>query len=337
MSTFIPNQPIYLKGLASYLPKREVDNAELIQWMGAEIRTSWIERRTGIRTRRWVDSSESCSDLAFLTAKATFARLSNEERHAVRQLVLTTSSGDFISPPTSPLIQDKLGLADCGAFDLGAACAGFVSGLHVVGSLVQGTHEAHLLIASEIRSKYLNPKDFNTSVLFGDGAASVVLSDSGEKADFRLLGTHLVADGNVFGLISIPAGGSRSPFRKETPEEDRYLKMGDGASVFLKAVHAMSETPKALLERLGMKVEEVKWIVPHQANLLLLKELEKRIPGAEGKVVETVSYTGNTSGASVGIALETLLNKPELKSGDRVLLASAGGGGLAACAVLERI
>jgi 3-oxoacyl-[acyl-carrier-protein] synthase-3 len=113
--------------------------------------------------------------------------------------------------------------------------------------------------------------------------------------------------------------------------------MGDGAAVFLKAVHAMTELPRKLLEELQIKSEDLHWIVPHQANLLLLKEVEKRIPGAAGKVIETVSYTGNTSGASVGIALETLLRKPELKSGDLVLLASAGGGGLAACAVLQRV
>lgn len=337
MSTFIPSKEIYLKGLAAHMPKRVVDNAELIKWMGAEIRTSWIERRTGIRSRYWVESNESCSDLAVHSASATFSRLSNTEKTAVRQLVLTTSSGDFISPPTSPLVQDRLSLSECGAFDLGAACAGFVSGLHVAGSLVQTTHESHLLIASEVRSKFISPNDFNTAVLFGDGASSVLLSESKSEADFRLLGTYLVADGSVSGLISIPAGGSRNPFREETSEEDCYLKMEDGAAVFLKAVHAMSETPNVLLKRLGIKIEELSWIVPHQANLLLLKELEKRIPGAQGKVIETVSYTGNTSGASIGIALETLLRKPELKSGDRVLLASAGGGGLAACAVLERV
>ncbi len=337
MSFFKPAKPIYLKGLASHLPKREVENEELVAWMGAEIRKSWIERRTGIRSRRWAAPEESCSDLAIATATASFKRLGENSRKQIRQLVLGTVSGDFISPPTSPLLQHRLGLSDCGAFDLGAACAGFVTGLHVGGALVQGTGVDHLLIASEIRSKFISKMDFNTAVLFGDGAASGILSTDSGDADFALLGTHLAADGSLFDLISIPAGGSRAPFRPETPAADVYLKMGDGAAVFLKAVHAMTELPRRLLEDLGIRAEDLAWIVPHQANLLLLKELEKRIPEATGKVIETVSYTGNTSGASVGIALEALLRKPELKSGDRVLLASAGGGGLAACAVLQRL
>lgn len=336
MSFFIPSKPIYLKGLASYLPPRVVTNAQLIQWMGAEIRDSWIEKRTGIRSRHWAAPEEACSDLATHSAERSIARLAKGDRESVRQVVLSTVSGDFISPPTSPLLQTRLGLTSCGAFDLGAACAGFVTGLHVVGGLTQATEENHLFVASEIRSKYVSKADFNTAVLFGDGAASAVLSGSATGADFKLLGTHLEADGSVFDLIKIPAGGSRAPFRDETPEEDAYLKMGDGAAVFVKAVHAMTELPANLLARLKMKAEDIHWIVPHQANLLLLKEVEKRFPSGSGKVVTTVATTGNTSGASVGIALASLLEKPELKRGDLVLLASAGGGGLAACAVLER-
>jgi 3-oxoacyl-[acyl-carrier-protein] synthase-3 len=222
--------------------------------------------------------------------------------------------------------------------DLGAACAGFVTGLHAGASMAIACDSPQLLVSSEIRSKFLNPGDFNTSVLFGDGAAACAIDASSAKgAEFRLLGTELASDGSVFDLIAIPSGGSRKPFRDGTPGAEACLKMGDGAAVFLKAVHAMTEIPSRLLGRLGLGFDDVRWIVPHQANLLLLKEIGKRIPGADSKIVETVSWTGNTSGASVGIALSTLLEKPELKKGDRVVLASAGGGGLAASAVLERV
>ncbi len=305
--------------------------------MGSEIRGSWIERRTGIKSRRWADPSQACSDLALEAAGKVFASLPEGVRAGVRQIVLGTVSGDYISPPTSPLLQEKLGLRDCGAFDLGAACAGFVTGLHVVSALVAGTEVDHLLVNSEIRSKYLSKEDFNTAVLFGDGASAVLLSGDSTNAQFRVLGTKLASDGAVFDLIKIQAGGSRAPFTPITSPPDACLKMGDGAAIFLKAVHAMTELPETLLASLSLRFEDLRWIVPHQANLLLLKEIEKRIPECAGKIVETVSYTGNTSGASVGIALAKLAENPELKSGDRILLASAGGGGLAACAVLERV
>lgn len=337
MSTFVPKRPIFLKGVSSYLPERVVDNDALIAWMGSEIRGSWIERRTGIKSRRWADSSQACSDLGIEAARKVFASLPKKTREGIRQIVLGTVSGDYISPPTSPLLQERLGLTECGAFDLGAACAGFVTGLHVVSALVAGTEVDHLLVNAEIRSKYLSKEDFNTAVLFGDGASAVLLSADSPDAQFRVLGTKLASDGAFFDLIKIHAGGSRQPFGAETAPADACLKMGDGASIFLKAVHAMTELPGTLLATLGLRFEDLRWIVPHQANLLLLKEIEKRIPESAGKLVETVSYTGNTSGASVGIALAKLAENPELRKGDRILLASAGGGGLAACAVLERV
>ncbi len=334
MSTFRPREPIYLKGPFSHLPAKTVDNEAIIKWMGAKIRSSWIEKRTGIKSRQWVEN-ESCSDLALAAAeKLLVAR--PELRSKIRQVILGTVSGDFISPPTSPLLQEKLGLTDCGAFDVGAACAGFVTGLHVGGSLAFSTGETQLLICSEIRSKYLSPKDFATAVLFGDGSAAVGIDTDPKGADFKLLGTKLASDGSVFDLISIPAGGSKRPFTSETDPEEAFLKMHDGASIFLKAVHAMTELPRQLLTELGIREEDLAWIVPHQANLLLINEIEKRFLGPTGRTIETVSRTGNTSGASVGIALDALRSRPELKKGDRILLASAGGGGLAACAVLER-
>lgn len=337
MSFLRSKTPIYLKGISAHLPDRVVDNEEIVRWLGAKVRASWIERRTGIRERRWAAPSEACSDLAIRAAEKVFSSLPETARAAVRQVVLGTVSGDYVTPPTSPLLQEKLGLSECGAFDLGAACAGFITGLHIASALAGATESDHLLVCSEIRSRVLSPEEFGTAVLFGDGAAGLVVSVDPVAAQFRFVGSLLGADGGAFDLIKIAVGGSRTPFTRETPEIDTRLRMGDGASVFLKAVHAMTELPENLLARLSLGFGDVRWIVPHQANLLLLEEIGRRIPGSPGKIVETVRTTGNTSGASVGIALAKLLENPELQVGDRVLLVSAGGGGLAACALIERV
>jgi 3-oxoacyl-[acyl-carrier-protein] synthase-3 len=330
MSHLSPRQPVYLDVPSAYLPPRVVRNAELIQLMGAEFRPSWIKHKCGVDERRWVDDGVACSDIGCEAARMALAVAPGR---AVTQVVLCTVSGDHVSPPTAPAIQHRLGLTGVGAFDLGAACAGFVSGLHVAGALSDAAGDDVLVVAAEIRSKFLNLKDFSTAVLFGDGAAATRVSRA--PAALRLVASQLFADGEVGDVIAIPDGGSRTPLAASTDPARRYLVMKDGAGLFLRAVDGMSESGRQFLERLGMTPGDVQWLVPHQANIHLVTAVGERLGIPAERTSMTISFTGNTSGASVGIALQNLYAKHPVARGDKILCLSAGGGGMAACALLE--
>ncbi|MGK5090111.1 ketoacyl-ACP synthase III [Bdellovibrionota bacterium FG-2] len=340
MSLHQPSTPIFIKGPAAFLPEETLDNDALIAWMseGAErplkIRGSWIEHRSGIQKRHWASDEQACSDLAFAAATSLFEKYP-EERTKIRQLVLATISGDYPTPPTAPLVQHRLGLENVGAFDLGAACAGFVSGLHTTTAMCAATGESQLLIAADIRSKFLRREDLATTALFGDGAAACVVTADPASATFRYIASQLFSDGSVADIISIPAGGTRLPYSRNPNPEDNFLIMKKGAVLFLKAVEGMAESASRFLATMGLKISDINWLVPHQANLHLIREVGLRLAISPDKVIETVQVTGNTSGASVGIALHSLLQRPALQASQRVLLVAAGGGGLAACALLE--
>lgn len=334
MSFFQPAHPVYLVGPTSYLPERVMTNQAVLEWMGVEVRPSWLSHRTGIQERRWVEESQACSDLALAAARRLFEQ-HGLERQRITQLVLATVSGDFPSPPTSPLLLPGLGLEAIGVLDLGAACAGFTSGLFTCASFTLATGGDQLLIASEIRSKFLDKKDLATTALFGDGAAACLVTREPAGASFQLLAAELSADSSVADIIAIRAGGSRLPSHLNPEEDQAFLKMQKGATLFMKGVDLMSSSAESLLRRLGMKVEELDWVVPHQANLHLVRATTDKLGVAREKVVETVQFTGNTSGASVGIALAHLREELPLEPGQKVLLVSAGAGGSSACALLE--
>ncbi|MBK7892014.1 MAG: ketoacyl-ACP synthase III [Bdellovibrionales bacterium] len=335
MSFQKPALPIYVRGPFAIVPERSVDNQSVIDWMKVKIRPSWIEKRTGIKTRHWVKETESTSDLAFHACEKLFSHCPNL-RMSVRNLQLTTISGDFLTPPTSPLLQYRLGLKDTGAVDLGAACAGYVTGLHYSASLAATTNELQLLVAADVRSKFIDPGDFATAVLFGDGASACLVSATEIEHDFIFLGSQLFSDGSVADLISIPSGGSKSPFSLATEINDTKLKMKQGAELFLRAAEGMANAATAFLAKMNCPIENVKWFVPHQANLLLVQETARRLNINLDNVVQTVVKYGNTSGSSTGLALADLLDCRSAQSGDLVLLIAAGGGGLASCCLLQK-
>ncbi len=332
MSFFRPKEPLYVIGPLAHLPERVVDNEEMVQWMGTG-RAGWIEKRSGIVRRHWVSESESCSDLALKAALRLKAE-HNLDFKRVRQLVLSTVSGDYPTPPTAPLVQHRLGLENVGAFDVGAACAGFVTGLHISAGLTASTGEDHLLVSSEVRSKFLDPQDFATAVLFGDGAAAALVTTDPSGATYELCASQLFADGSIATAIHIAGGGSRLPYSRMENQNQCFLHMENSAGLFLKAAEGMSEALVQFLNRLEVPLEKIAWVVPHQANLFLIRDIARRLKIDGQKVFETVQYTGNTSGASVGIALGELKKRTSLLPGDPIALLSAGGGGLAACALL---
>lgn len=334
MSFHKPKEEIFLHGPFEYLPEQVVTNEDLIRWMGRDIRPSWIEHRTGIQSRHWAKDEEAVSDLAARAAENLFAAVPSLKREA-RQIVLATISGDYPTPPTSPLLQHRLGLENVGAMDLTAACAGFVTSVHACSQFCAATAETQLLVAAEIRSKFLAKDDLAATALFGDGAAACFVTREKKGAHFRYLASQTFSDGSVADIIAIQAGGSRLPYEKSTNPDERHLKMKKGATLFVKAAEGMADAGARFLEKLGLEIGDIGRVVPHQANLHLVRDVTRRLNVAPEKVIETVQTTGNTSGASVGIALSRLRAGGGAAKGERVLLLAAGGGGLAACALLE--
>ncbi|KTD42457.1 3-oxoacyl-ACP synthase III family protein [Legionella quateirensis] len=327
-------KPIYLKGPYIALPERVMSNQDVLNWMNSSQNPALIGFSTGIRNRRWVNEDQACSDLAVSAAERLFSE-KPDEKNKITQVILATISGDYIAPPTSPLIQYRLGLDRAGAFDVGAACAGFVVGLHTSAAIAQAGLGAILLIASEIRSKFLNKNNFATSVLFGDGAAACIVSQDTAEAEFRFIASALFADGEVSDTVSTPAGGSRLPASLCTNPDQFYITIRESTALFVKAVHGMVDSAKMFLKELNMSPTDIDWLVPHQGNKNLVLSVAKQLGFPDERVIKTVEETGNTSGASVGIALEDLRVNSPIKSGDKVLLVAAGGGGIAACALLE--
>lgn len=336
MNFFSAQRPIYLKGPFAALPSNVMSNQDVLNWMNSSQNPAIISFSSGIRNRCWVNDEDACSDLAMVAAEELFSH-KPAEKEKVRQIILATISGDYLSPPTSPLIQYRLGLTQAGAFDVGAACAGFVVGLHTAAAINQASHETVLLIASEIRSKFLNKDNFATSVLFGDGAAACLISSDAHDAEFRFLASALFADGEVSDTVSTPAGGSRLPAAKCTNPEDFYITIKENTALFVKAVHGMVDSGREFLEKMHLNVQDIQWLVPHQGNKNLVLAVAKQLGFSEEQTVKTVEDTGNTSGSSVGIALDALRKNYPIQAKDKVLLVAAGGGGIAAAALLEVI
>jgi 3-oxoacyl-[acyl-carrier-protein] synthase III len=327
---------VFISAPSVYLPPQRVTNEQVIAWMGASIRPDWIRRRTGIETRYWATDDEAVSDMAAKAAEALLERWP-DQRTVIRQVVLATISGDYPTPPTSPLVQHRLGLHGVGCFDLGAACAGFTTGLYTAAALCETTAETQLVIAADIRSRVLNKRDFATCVLFGDGAVASLVSRDPRVGTFQFVAGELLSDGSVADLICLPAGGSRLPCHQIREPDEAFVRMTDGPRLFALAAEGMSRAAQSLLGKLDMTIDQVDWLVPHQANLHLVREVARQLECPPGKVIETVQRHGNTSGASVGLALQELCGHPDLMDGQRVLLVSAGGGGLAATALIRTV
>jgi 3-oxoacyl-[acyl-carrier-protein] synthase III len=336
MAFLQPRSGVYVTEPAVHLPAREMTNERVIAWMGASIRPEWITRRTGIETRYWVEREEAVSDIGVKAAEALLLQWPGE-RESIRQVILATISGDYPTPPSAPILQDRLGLTRAGCFDLAASCAGFTTGLFTAAGLCDATGEVQLLVSADIRSKFLNPRDPATAVLFGDGAAACLVSRNAGSAAFGVVAGELLTDGSAAGLVCQEAGGSRLPSHWPREDHQAYVRMTNGPRVFMAASEGMRTAAQSLLDRLGMTIEEVDWVVPHQANLHLVRDLARLVGCPPVKVVETVREYGNTSGSSVGLALNRLCRNRELKTGHNVLLVSAGGGGVAATALLRRL
>jgi 3-oxoacyl-[acyl-carrier-protein] synthase III len=302
-------------GTGSYLPPRIVTNHEL----ATRVDTSdeWIVSRTGIRQRHIADEHETSSDLALEAGRAAL-NAAGTTAADLDLIIVATSTPDYVFPSTACLLQAKLGVRGCAAFDVQAVCSGFVYALAVADSFVQsGQSRNALVIGAEVFSRILDWTDRSTCVLFGDGAGAVVL-----RADERP-GVHasvLHADGSQAGILAVPGnvcGGkiAGSPF----------VTM-DGPAVFKFAVRVLDEVARETVARCGMRIADIDWLIPHQANVRILDATAKRLGLPAAKLVVTVDRHGNTSAASVPLALDLALRDGRIKRGHKVMLQGVGGG-----------
>jgi len=302
-------------GTGSYLPPRVVTNAEF----AARLDTSdaWIRERTGIAQRHIAEESQASSDLALEASRAALAA-AGVKAQDLDLIVVATSTPDYVFPSTACLLQAKLGVRSSAAFDLQAVCSGFVYALATADNFIRsGSQKRALVVGTEVFSRILDWNDRGTCVLFGDGAGAVVLA-----ADSRpgLHASVLHADGSYAGILCVPGNisGGRilgSPF----------LQM-QGSQVFKFAVKVLDEVARETVAAAGMRLEDVDWLIPHQANVRILEATARKLGLPMERLVVTVDHHGNTSAASVPLALDEFVRAGKIRAGHRVLMQGVGGG-----------
>lgn len=320
-------------GIGSYLPKKVLTNQDLEKMV--ETTDEWIVTRTGMRERRIAEDDEFPSDMG---AKAAIDALesANVSASEIDLIIVATMSPDYISPSTANLIQSKLKAEKAAAFDIQAACTGVLYALSIAKSFVESGMYRHILVvATEKMSSFINYKDRNTCILFGDGAAAAVIASQGEG--LRIDSLCLGSDGDLADLAKIPAGGSRLPASKESVEQRLHYFQMSGNEVFKHAVRRMSAASRECLEKAGLEQQQVGWLVPHQANKRIIDAIAKNFNIAEERVYQTVHKYGNTSASSIGIALHELMQEHQFHEGEHLLLTAFGAGLTWGAAILTKV
>jgi 3-oxoacyl-[acyl-carrier-protein] synthase-3 len=309
-----------IAAVASWLPERRLTNADLERMVDTS--DEWIRSMTGIAERRVADESDATSDLAARAGSLALQRAGIPAAD-VDMLIVATASPDMSFPSTACIAQAKMGLT-CPAFDVNAACTGFLYSLELAAAMIEaGRLETVLVVGAEILTRLVDFTDRNTCVLFGDGAGAVVLRASEEPG---ILSVHLGADGTGADMLSIPAGGIARPLTAESfAHGDQYIHM-NGREVFKFAVRVIPRVTKQALSESGLELSDVDWLVPHQANQRITDTVGENLGLPHDHVVSSIENTGNTSAASIPIALDTLLASGRLKHGDVLALVGFGAG-----------
>jgi 3-oxoacyl-[acyl-carrier-protein] synthase III len=331
-----------ITGTGSYLPPRRVTNADLaadLAAKGIETSDEWIVERTGIRARHFAAADVTASDLA-LPACLAALQAAGKQASDIDLIIVATSTPDMVFPSTAAILQHKLAVAQvntaqaatenvalddkpatiagCPAFDVQAVCSGFVYALTVADSMIKtGAARCALVVGSEVFSRILDFNDRSTCVLFGDGAGAVVLEASGTPG---ILATELHADGKHVGVLCVPGNVSGGQILG-----DPTLKM-DGQAVFKLAVGVLADVARSVLAKAGKTEADIDWLIPHQANIRIMLGTAKKLKLAEDKVIVTVDQHGNTSAASIPLAMDEAVRSGKVKPGDTVMLEGVGGG-----------
>ena len=309
-----------ISGTGSFLPPRRLTNADLVAELaaqGVESSDDWIVERTGIRARHFVDPGVGSSDLGFEAAQRAI-QAAGCQPSDIDLIIVATSTPDMVFPSTAALLQSKLGIVGCPVFDVQAVCSGFIYAITVADAMIKtGTAKRALVIGAEVFSRILDFKDRTTCVLFGDGAGAVVLEASSTPG---LLATDIHADGQYSELLCVPGHVSGGAILG-----DPVLKM-DGQAVFKLAVGVLEETALASLRKAGLNASDIDWLVPHQANIRIMQSTARKLKMSMDKVIVTVDQHGNTSAASIPLALDHGVRSGQITKGQTLMLEGVGGG-----------
>ena len=316
------NPPLHTRitGTGSYLPPNRLTNQALAAQLaeqGVETSDQWIVERTGIRARHFAADGVVVSDLAVEAARHAL-EAAGRSAADIDLIIVATSTPDMVFPSAACIVQQKLGVQGCPAFDVQAVCSGFVYALTIADSMIRtGAASKALVIGAEVFSRILDFKDRTTCVLFGDGAGAVVLEASDTPG---ILATELHADGRHVGILCVPGTVSGGKILG-----DPLLKM-DGQAVFKLAVGVLEDVARSVLAKAGKTEADIDWLVPHQANIRIMQSTAKRLKLSMDKVVVTVDQHGNTSAASIPLALDVAVRSGKVRRGDTVMLEGVGGG-----------
>lgn len=314
----------HISGTGSYLPEKTLSNKDLE--LMVDTNDEWIRERTGIETRHVAAPEQATSDLCLIAANRALED-SGIPKEEIDMIIVATVSGDYQLPSTACLLQDKLGLKGIPAFDLAAACSGFVYALSVADQFIRsGMHKKILVVGAEVITRFVNYKDRETCILFGDGAGAMVVTRAEPNAKDIILSSHLHAEGSLYELFVLPAGGSRLPSTHETLDQGlNSLKM-KGREIFKNAVRTMSGACAEALEANKMTMDEVDWLVPHQANFRIMEAVATHFKFPQSKVISIVNEMGNTSAATIPVAFDMARKQGKIKRGQNILLTAFGAG-----------
>lgn len=309
-------------GMGTYVPEKVMTNFDFEKII--DTTDEWIRTRTGIEERRFAAADQATSDLAVEAAKKALAK-SGDTIEDIEMIIVATCTPDYLIQSTACLVQEKLGAKNAAAFDLNAACSGFVYGLTVASSLIKSLmYKKILVIGAETLSRVLDMQDRNTCILFGDGAAAAVVGEVEEG--YGILSSYIMAEGEDEETLRMPAGGTKRPTTQEELDgRQNFLKM-KGQEVFKFAVKALPKATSAALEKAGKTVDDLDMIIPHQANKRIIDSAAKRLKVSPEKFYLNLNKFGNTSSASIGLALGEALEKGFVKKGDTISLTGFGAG-----------
>ncbi|MEY4100274.1 MAG: hypothetical protein RL300_1445 [Pseudomonadota bacterium] len=309
-----------ITGTGSYLPPRRLTNTDLVAELaaqGVESSDDWIVERTGIRARHFAAPDVGSSELALHAARQAL-QAAGVEAKDIDLIIVATSTPDMVFPSTACILQGKLGVKGGAAFDVQAVCSGFIYALTIADAMIKsGSATKALVIGAEVFSRILDFKDRTTCVLFGDGAGAVVLEASDEPG---ILATDIHADGSYNQILCVPGNVSGGQILGEP-----LLRM-DGQAVFKLAVGVLDEAARAVLSKAGKVEADIDWLIPHQANIRIMQGTARKLKLSMDKVVVTVDQHGNTSAASIPLALDTAVRGGQVKTGQTLLLEGVGGG-----------
>ena len=320
-----------ITGWGMYAPSRVVTNDDLAKFV--DTNDEWIASRTGIKERRFAAEGETTSSMSVRAARIALAQAKLRPQD-VQLVIVGTCSPDYLFPATACIVQSELGATHAGAFDIEAACTSFVTALGVArGMISSGTVQNAVVIGAETLSRFLNFKDRTTCVLFGDGAGAVVVEASNASVGIESVVLH--SEGSKGELLMVRAGGARMPATKDTLEMGQHFITMQGGEVFKLAVKSMADAAEEALREAGLGLNDMAIMIPHQANLRIIEGVAKRLHFPMDKVFVNIQRYGNTSAASVPIAIAEAAAAGRLKRGDKVLLVAFGGGFTWGASVLE--